>query len=412
MYPIGSTNRHFLIFLFLSISFVSVSQKRTELESKKKNTIAIIEETRKIIEETKVKKKTTIGQLNAINKQILAKKALIEAQEQELLLLEEEINELSYVISSLENDLEDLKKEYAAMIYASAKSTGKLDKTLYLLASESFTQLSMRLKYLQFYSDSRKDQIKQIDLTKSHLFDQKQTIEGKKLKKELLLNELLEEKKQLDELKNEQNSIAKELNAQEKSLKAKLEEHKKSIKKLDMLIADIVKKEIEESRRKALEQKKKEQVAKNVVSLTPETKIIADNFEANKKKLMWPVRYGFVSQPFGIAPHPVLKHVTIDNLGVDIQTNKNEKIRAVFKGKVTAVATVPGMNQVVMVQHGDYFTVYAKLKTSVVKIGDFVEAGDNLGEVYTDSDDVSVLQFQIWKNNDRLNPEDWLIPKK
>lgn len=412
MCPIGSISKYFFLsILIFSTPFFATGQKRTELESKKKNTIAIIEETNRILQETKGKKQVTIGQLNALNKKILAKKTLIEANEQELALLEEEILEIGYVITSLENDLEELKKEYAAMIYASSKSSGKLDKTMYLLASKSFTQLNMRLKYLQFYTESRKEQIKQIDLTKSYLLAQKQVFEEKKMKKEVLLAELISQKDQLDEMKNEQQSIAKELNAQEKTLKSKLDEYKKSVVKLDKLIADIVKKEIEESRRKALEQKKKEQVAKNAVSLTPETKIISENFEANKKKLMWPVRYGFVSQPFGKAPHPVLKHVTIDNLGVDIQTNKNEKVRAVFKGKVTAVATVPGMNQVVMIQHGDYFTVYAKLKTSLVKTGDLVEATDIIGEVYTDSDDLSEIQFQIWKNNDRLNPEDWLVPK-
>jgi septal ring factor EnvC (AmiA/AmiB activator) len=416
MYLIGLVNnffnKKFLVYFLCVIIQWLHGQKRVELENKKKQTIAIIQETNKILEETRTKKKVTIGQLNAINSKIYAKSVLIEELENEIKLLDEEIDELNNVIFAMENDLSELKKEYAAMIYTSFKFSRKLDKSMFLLASSSFTQFSMRLKYLQHYSDSRKEQIKLIKQTKNQLLIQKRKLEEKKITKEKVFFELLNEKKELDLLKIEHKNIVKELTRQEKSLKTKLDEYKKSLAKLEILIADIVRKEIEESKRKANELKKKDPVTKNTITLTPEAKLLSENFESNKSKLLWPVKYGFISQHFGKSTHPILKHVTVENLGIDIQTNKNEKVRSVFKGKVSAVASVPGMNQVIMIQHGDYFTVYAKLKNVLVKKGDEVETGQEIGEVFTDLDEVTELQFQIWKNNERLNPEEWIIPKK
>jgi septal ring factor EnvC (AmiA/AmiB activator) len=104
----------------------------------------------------------------------------------------------------------------------------------------------------------------------------------------------------------------------------------------------------------------------------------------------------------------VLKGVFVDNLGVDILTVQNEDVKAVFGGKVITVAEVPGMHKIVMVQHGEYFTVYAKLRQVSVTTGEEISVKQSIGSVYTNKDGESELQFQIWKNESKLNPEDWL----
>ena len=103
--------------------------------------------------------------------------------------------------------------------------------------------------------------------------------------------------------------------------------------------------------------------------------------------------------------------VLVDNLGVDVQTKKSAVVRSVFDGKVTAVAVVPGMQSVVMIQHGEFFTVYAKVENVKVKMGDIVSRKDVIGTVHTKSDGVSEVQFQIWKTNAKLNPEKWIFKK-
>ncbi|MEJ7658762.1 MAG: M23 family metallopeptidase [Hymenobacter sp.] len=115
-----------------------------------------------------------------------------------------------------------------------------------------------------------------------------------------------------------------------------------------------------------------------------------------------------MAQHFGRHPHPVLRHVTVDNRGVDIQTNEGEAVRAVFAGRVLTVAQVPGMNTIVMIQHGEYFTVYAKLRGVRVREGQQVSAREAIGTAALDTDGSSQVQFQVWRNSANLNPESWL----
>jgi septal ring factor EnvC (AmiA/AmiB activator) len=193
--------------------------------------------------------------------------------------------------------------------------------------------------------------------------------------------------------------VIKNLNLKEGELKKELAERKRAVDKLNTLIADLVKKEMA---------KTSKGTAANKIGLTPEAAMLSASFEGNKSKILWPVASGFIAQKFGKQAHPILKGVEVDNLGVGIQTNKDEKVRAVFDGKVKAVASVPGMNNVVIVQHGEYHTVYARLKEVNVKTGQDIKAKDPIGSVYTDKDGITELQFQVWKNDQKLDPQSWL----
>ena len=144
------------------------------------------------------------------------------------------------------------------------------------------------------------------------------------------------------------------------------------------------------------------------VALTPQTALLSSNFAGNKGRLPWPVARGFVAQHFGRHPHPVLKHVIVENRGVDIQTNQGEAVRSVFAGRVLTVAQVPGMNTIVMIQHGEYFTVYARLRSVNVHEGQQVGSRETIGTAATDADGAAQVQFQVWRNSANLNPEGWL----
>ena len=138
---------------------------------------------------------------------------------------------------------------------------------------------------------------------------------------------------------------------------------------------------------------------------------ISSSFEENKTKLAWPVTTGFISSKFGKHPHPVMKGIIQDNPGVDIQTNKDETVKSVFGGKVIQIAYVPGMYNVVIVQHGEYYTVYSRLKEVMVKKGTLIPSNQPIGVVHTDKDGISEVHFEVWKNFAKLNPEGWLSPK-
>ncbi len=316
------------------------------------------------------------------------------------------------------------------MAYTATKMNTSLSKLAYIFSAESVSQLAMRVKYFQHYSELRTEHLLKIEEKKKFLVYEKQKLEGKINEKNNLISTKKEEASVLNSEKEQQNKVLTELSEKEKGLKKELDARKRSINKLERLITDMIAAEREKAIKEAklaAERKKKAEAASKPKSnnpkvkekeepfkleLTPEAKALSGSFTGNEGKLPWPVIKGNIAQRFGKQAHPVLKGVYVDNLGVDIQTLKEEPVRSVFQGKVITVAEVPGMNKVVMIQHGDYFTVYAKLKDVIVKTGDEITSKQKIGTVYTDKDDVTQLQFQIWKNNQKLNPESWLFKKR
>ncbi len=392
-----------LLLYLISIPQVVHAQKsKAQLEKEKKQTQRKIAETNKILQETATERQATIGQLTAINEQISSRTELINSINREMRLLDQEMGELSQITFSMENDLANLRKEYASMVYAASKVSSGYNKLVFLFSSATFTQLFMRLKYLQQYSEARKIQVNQIQKIKNILIAQRSEMNQKKQEKNALLQIQVSENNNLLALKEKQNQIIQQLNSRQKELEEEIAESKKAIGRLDKLITDLIEEEIKKTTKSS---------EGTAIALTPEETSVANSFEESKSKLIWPVKAGFISSKFGIQPHPVVKGTVFDNKGISIQTNKGESVRAVYDGVVLSVATVPGMNKLVALQHGDYITVYAKLSKVTVKAGQKVKAKDVIGEVYTAKDGTSELQFQIWKNYERLNPQAWLFEK-
>ena len=394
----------FLVFLFIIYAgFPAFAQKsKAQLEKEKKENLQRIQEAEKILSETATQKKSSLGQLAAINQQVQASEALIKSYANEVDLLEGEISEINMLTQALESDLSNLKKEYASMVYAASKARSGATQLTFLFSAESFNQFLRRFEYMKQYGEARKNQVEQIEKVTAALNSQIASIDAKRIEKNILLNQQVAQSDNLLALKNKQSSLLQNLNQQEKELKKELAERREAVGNLDKLIADLIKKEIAASSKGKSNSK---------IALTPEAALLSSSFEGNKTRLLWPVESGFISGKFGTHPHPVLKGIMIDNQGVDIQTNKDEFVRAVFEGQVKTVALVPGMNNVVIIQHGDYFTLYARLKKVNVKPGQKIQVKEAIGEVYTDKNGISELQFQIWKNNVKLDPQAWLYTK-
>lgn len=380
-----------------------IAQKsKSQIEKEKRENLAKISEVQQILKETETEKKASIGQLQALNKQIEARRALISSITQEINLLKGEIGDLSIVATSLQADLEYLKEEYGQMIYDAYKANQGYSKLTFIFSAQTFNQLFLRLKYLEQYTKAREIQVEQIGNVRDALNDQRKSLVVKKEEQDVLLQSKIKENKSLLTLKNQQSKVVQELSKREKELKAEVAATKKAVTRLDNLLAKIIKAEIEKSNAGK---------AANTINLTADMARVSSSFEGKRNRLPWPVQSGFVSEKFGKHPHPVLKNIWVENQGVDIQTQKNAQVKAVFEGKVATTAFVPGMNRVVIVQHGDYYTLYAKLKNVNVKKGQVLKANDNLGEVFTNGDGISELQFQVWKNNVKMDPEKWLANK-
>jgi len=394
----------YLFIVCILLSFSSFAQQKTkiQLEKEKKVNLAKIDEAQKILEETETEKKATIGQLKAINRQIKVRTALIRSINAEIKLLNGEIGEKTIIVNALQADFIRLKEEYANMIYGAYKANHGFDRLTFLFSAKTFNQLFLRLKYLEQYTEARQIQIEQIEIVRDLLKGEKSNLVSKKEEQNKLLKSKIKENKSLLALRKKQGNIVQELSKKEKELKKELADRKEALFRLDKLIAGIVNAEIEKSNAGKTSE---------AMSLSVEGVKLSESFEENKNKLPWPVQSGFISEKFGKHPHAVLKNITVENLGVDIQTQKNAKVQTIFDGKVSRTIYVPGKNSVVIIRHGDYYTVYANLKTVDVKQGQELKANDNIGEVFTDNNGISELQFQVWKNKIKMDPETWLVKK-
>jgi septal ring factor EnvC (AmiA/AmiB activator) len=293
---------------------------------------------------------------------------------------------------------------------------------------------------------------------------QEQKVVYKKKEEKKVLVEKEGEKKKLEVLKTKEDKVVTVLTQQEKKLKTELERKKLAVRKLDNLIAGIVQREIQKSidrerKLRLARQVKKVEVVKpalpelkkgettkilaeketpkedkkTVVAETKKAKVepapapveekkiesntyymnadeakLASSFAALRGRMPFPVPSGFISDHFGVHKHPLLKGVMINNNGIDIQTSPGSPVHSVYDGVVQSVVNIPGINMVVAIQHGDYFTVYSKLANVSVSVGTRVRTGQRIGSVASDDDGTAEINFQVWKNTVRQNPESWL----
>lgn len=383
------------LLLFMMAGLVSYGQKsREQLEKEKQANLKKIEQTEKILAETAGKKQNTIGRLNALNQRISAQEDLIQGFRNEISLLNEEIEENNEIIEALEQDIASLKEEYGAMIYATYKANQGFNKLTFLFSAESFNQFLMRLQYMEQYGEVRKKQAEQIERVQETLAGQVVVIESKMSEKSILLGEQLAENRRLEDLKNSQSQLVSSLQKREKEIKSDLENTRKAVARLDKMINDIIREEIERARRAE-------------TATAEATARLSSDFASNKNKLPWPVT-GFVVQKFGKQQHPVFKNVVIDSHSITIQTKQSEKVKTVFHGEITRVAFVPLVGNTVIINHGDYFSVYAGLKEVYVKSGQKVTTNQEIGSILTNKDGVSELKFEIRKSANALDPQQWL----
>jgi len=404
MYLISTPNRiRFFLWIGLTIliSTASFAQKSKEqLEKERKINLRKIEESQKILKETESRKSNTLGQLNALNQQLMIRRELVNSMKSEVQLITKDLGETESLIASLESDLDSLKEEYGAMVYSAYKARSSDNIIMFLLASNSFNQLARRIQYLEQYSAARNDQIKEINLVTQVLQMEIQSLQMKKEEQDKLIADQLEEQKALENTRKKQQKVVAQLNSRAKDLRNDIASRKKSNKRLADEINKIIKAEI------AARKKTKTNTATATAAAA-----LSSTFAGSKANLGWPVSTGFISIRYGKQAHPANKRLIYENNGIDIQTQANEKIRTVFKGTVSAVVTIPGMNNAVFVRHGEYLTVYANLRTVNVKVGDQLENNQVIGEVFTNRDGLSELHFEIWKNTTHLNPSSWLAKR-
>lgn len=412
----------FCVLLFLALASTPAYCQKTKGKSKKQlqseiNTLQKeISTANQLLKKTTKDKEMTLNEVNILDKKIKQREQLIKAYNDQIAVLDEEISKGQDNIKTLNSDLSKLQKEYSDMIVFANKNRSRYDKLAFIFSSNSFNQAYSRLRYIRQFSESRKTKMEQIAATEKRISGEVATSQQTRDEQAALLKEEKDQQEALKKEKEELNNQVAKLKKKEGSIQQEIKDKEQQTKKLQKAIDDIIAEEIrlanersrKEAEKKAAEKGKTAPKEKGM-ALTPAEKTLSANFVGNKGKLPWPVERGVIASSFGKHASVVSDKVTVTNNGIDIATTENAQARAVFDGEVANVTKLAGANTVVIIRHGEYFTVYSNLENVTVKRGDKVKTKQGIGTVHTNkTEGKTELHFELLKEQSRQNPANWL----
>jgi septal ring factor EnvC (AmiA/AmiB activator) len=389
--------KYYISILFLiGLCTFSSAQTKSELEQKKQAAQNELKVAKELLDKTQVQKQSSLKRLAVLNRGIRSRSSLIETISKEIKLLDIQIDEIEAEIIPLKVDIQKGRDEYANIIYSIYKNHTEEDKLMFLMASEDINQFYQRVKYLKYLKEYRENKISELEgLMKQLEVQTAEMLKVRNSKADLLQSKEAENRSLLNE-RTQRNGLVRRLSQDEKRIRMQIQENERIRKEIEDKIQKIIEEEARKSSSNTL-----------FASLTPEQKLVGNNFLQNKGRLPWPVSRGVITAEFGPVPHPVLSGVIINNNGIDISTSFGSKARSVFEGEVTSVFAILGANYAVLVRHGEYMSVYQNLIDLKVKKGDKVVTKQELGTISSD-DGVAVLTLLIYKSKELQNPKPWL----
>ncbi|PWK20620.1 murein hydrolase activator EnvC family protein [Xanthomarina spongicola] len=394
-----------LVFLLSSIVGFSQSKKQQELEERRQELRLEIQRINNLLFKNKSEKKSQTSLIEDLNYKVSVRQNLIKVTNQQANLLTREINTNQKKITELRDELQTLKDNYAKMIVTSYKSKSEQSRVMFLLSSSNFQQAYKRVQYINQYAEYQKEQAETIKIKTEELQETNAALLKQKEDKQKLIDENRIAQRELEVELKQQESLMASINKNLNNYTAQIREKQREADKIDREIEKIIREAIASSNKSA----GKTTTASSGFALTPEDKLLADNFVSSKGKLPWPVEKGVVKLRYGKQPHPVVRTVMIQSNGVRIATEESAPVRAVFNGKVLAVQAIKHGNLSVLIQHGNYVTVYKNLSKVYVKKGDNVTTKQEIGQVFTNpSNKETILSFSIFKESATQNPADWI----
>lgn len=387
-----------ILFLLTLLNCVK-AQSRKELEDQRKKTLEEISYVDNLLKTTAKQKSAGMNDLKIIVNRINLREEVITGLRGEIALLNTRIELNTLAISMMESDLIELRDEYAGSIRLAYKASKGYHPAMFIMSAEDFNQGYQRLKYLQQSARFRRRQAEIISEVVKELGESKSRLEQDRFKLTDLRGREESQKQLLEQEQKKKQSLVKELSGKEKKLQQDLQEKKRIASRIQAEINKI----IEEEKKKAIKS-----------DMTPDQKLTGADFVGNKGILPWPVERGVITSKFGLQSHPVFKNVKEDNIGIDITSIGNTPVRSVFRGEVVKVWGIPGANMAIIIRHGRYLTVYQNIINVKVKSGDKVETKQTIADLFIEpeSGNKGVLNFMIFDEGTKLNPELWIAPKK
>lgn len=340
-------------------------------------------------------------QIKLLQSRINNRNSIIRSLESQISLTNKDISSRENNIIALEEELAQIKDEYADMVYTSYKNHKLNNSLLFLFSSRDFNDMTRRLDYMRRYNAMRERKAAEIDTLRTQLNTEVEQLTTQRESLNTTRQSRDREVASLQRDKNEYSEANNQLGRQASDVTRKIQEQQQIKQRAEAELQRII---AEEARRN--------QQAAGTLNEEERRKLteLSGRFDQNKGKLPSPVTGGVIVDHFGVHPHPTQPHLKINNKGINIAAKRGASVYCVFEGEVTRVLFINGLNNCVMVRHGEYYTVYSNLASVSVKNGDSVALDQKIGTLSnSDNSDEHTLHFELWKGTDYLNPEEWLV---
>ncbi|AUC78599.1 peptidase M23 [Nonlabens sp. MB-3u-79] len=396
---------YILMLFLLCFAFAKAQSEKAALEERKAEIQNEINQFDRLLKNVRKEEKTMVLLVETIDKKISRTQEIINITNKQANTLTRNIKANLVQIKKLEVEIKALKAEYAEMIVKAYKSKNDQSRLMFLLSSEDFLQAYKRVQYLQSYANYRKKQADEILLKSTAIADKNEELESEKKEKSRVLDLNQRQRAALKTDKVEQVDLLAVVKANEKKYAADIKEKSRERNKIDSELRALIAADIKASN------KGKTGAVANKFFLTPEAKLLANNFISNKGKLPWPVEEGFVSRRYGKQPHPVVRSLTIDSNGLRMQSPEGAKVRSIFEGKVIRITKSKYGILAVHIRHGNYTSIYDNLKLVSVETGDTVRTKDIIGEIFTSNSGETELKFVLMQDTETVDPAQWIARK-
>ena len=396
------TSRRFLIgslLLLLAAVPPAAAQTKAQLEKDKAKVEQELKKLSGDLSKAKKNSKANQQQIQLLDKKIGERTKLINNISGQLNLLGMQMEQTQDSMRLMQNQVDSMKREYAAVVRTLYGERGNIDKTVLVLDTKSYNTAYLRMKYFRDYSRYRKRQAAHIRQKEEELHDAGVDLARQQRETTTLL---AQEKKQKDQLAREQKERQQSLKKskqQEKDLQAQINRKEQQKRQLQQQIQKIINEEVAKSRKAAT-------TGGGTTNRTTVDVALSNDFAGNKGKLPWPVYYTKVVREYGRYTHSSGGQNM--NNGIDLQCKSGTSVQCVFDGTVSRVFTCPNGTKGIIVRHGEYMSVYTNMGTVTVNEGAKVSTKQNLGTVYTNSDGSADFSFQLWKGTSSQNPRTWL----